>query len=307
MQVRQQERHTLETPEVREIRIQHAFTSQQARRASETPEDAQSRLQRDSERHQLHHDQPLLHQAAVQEKIRRFHSQLASLDTPKCTTCLEKFPGMNMASRSAECVRCSKDRTTPKRYSAANNMDPGPVPSQLQNLTQVEEMLISAVLPIMTLYRLPQGQYGYSGHVVNLPQDISSFARTLPRHPQDLDVIVIRRESGQSHRDFRVRRSVVLRALQWLVANNTYYCNITINNEVLAQLPEDGDLSGLHSIVLSTNSEDRDTSQAEADPYNADLSRSFVPSAPRRSTEVEAIQRIVHQQHSSQPDRKSVV
>ena len=46
----------------------------------------------------------------------------------------------------------------------------------LQGLTQVEEMLISAVLPIMTLYQLPQGQYGYGGHVINLPQDVASFA-----------------------------------------------------------------------------------------------------------------------------------
>ena len=41
----------------------------------------------------------------------------------------------------------------------------------LQGLTQVEEMLISAVIPMMSLYTLPLGQYGYSGHVVNLPQD----------------------------------------------------------------------------------------------------------------------------------------
>ncbi len=57
-------------------------------------------------------------------------------------------------------------------------------------------MLISAVLPIMTIYRLPQGQFGYSGHVINLPQDISSFASTLPRHPQHLDVIIVRREGS---------------------------------------------------------------------------------------------------------------
>ena len=44
--------------------------------------------------------------------------------------------------------------------------------------TQVEEMLISGVLPIMSLYRLPHGQYGYSGHVINLPQDVGSFANT---------------------------------------------------------------------------------------------------------------------------------
>ena len=28
----------------------------------------------------------------------------------------------------------------------------------------MEEMLISRILPIMSLYRLPHGQYSYSGH-----------------------------------------------------------------------------------------------------------------------------------------------
>ena len=43
---------------------------------------------------------------------------------------------------------------------------------------QVEEMLVSAVMPI---YRLPLGQYGYTGHIINLPQDVVSFAQSLPR------------------------------------------------------------------------------------------------------------------------------
>ena len=88
-------------------------------------------------------------------------------------------------------------------------------------------MLISAVLPIMTLYRLPHGQYGYSGHVINLPQDVASFANSLPRLPSELDVIIVRKEgANQSHRDFRVRRSRVLSALQWLQTNiNVYYHN----------------------------------------------------------------------------------
>ena len=115
---------------------------------------------------------------------------------------------------------------------------------QLQDLTQVEEMLISAVLPIMSIYRLPHEQYSYSGHVINLPQDVASFATSLPRLPSELDVVVVRKEGGvQSHRDFHVRRSVVLRALQWLVANNIYYRNVHIDPSVLALLPQDDDLS----------------------------------------------------------------
>jgi len=88
-------------------------------------------------------------------------------------------------------------------------MDPGSVPPTLQGLTQVEEMLISPVMPIMSVYRLPLGQYGYSGHVVNLPQDVASFVHSLPRTPSQLDVVVVRREGAAgSHKDFRVRRSV---------------------------------------------------------------------------------------------------
>ena len=44
----------------------------------------------------------------------------------------------------------------------------------------MEEMLIAAVVAIMSIYRLPHGQYGYSGHVNNLPQDAVSFASSLP-------------------------------------------------------------------------------------------------------------------------------
>ena len=69
----------------------------------------------------------------------------------------------------------------------------------LQGLTQVEEMLISAVMPIMCIYRLPHGQkYGYSGHVINLPQDVLSFASTLPRLPSKVDTIVVRKEGANT-------------------------------------------------------------------------------------------------------------
>ena len=60
----------------------------------------------------------------------------------------------------------------------------------------MEEMLVSAIMPIMLIYRLPLGQYGYTGHVINLPQDVISFAHSLP---SELDVLVVRKEKDQSH------------------------------------------------------------------------------------------------------------
>lgn len=75
-------------------------------------------------------------------------------------------------------------------------MDPGLVPPELQGLTQVEEMLISVVMPMMSLYRLLLGQHGYSGHVVNLPQDVSSFVTSLLWLPSDIDVILVHKEGA---------------------------------------------------------------------------------------------------------------
>ena len=97
----------------------------------------------------------------------------------------------------------------------------------------------------MSIYRLPHGQYGYSGHVINLPQDNLSFARKLPRLPSQLDVIVVRKEgTNQSCHHFRVRRAVVHQALQWLVANNIYYQSNQVTDEAAATSYQELGLTG---------------------------------------------------------------
>ena len=174
--------------------------------------------------------------------------------------------------------------------------------SFLQGLTQVEEMLISGVLPIMSLYRLPHGQYAYSGHVINLPQDMASFINSLPRLPTELDIIVVRKQgAADSHHDFRVRRSVVLAALQWLLANNQYYCSVQINSDALALLPEDGNLTGLRSVTLDSVADDSEAPSVEdVDPYDAHLSGSFVPNTTQRLTEEETVRQSVQERQSHQ-------
>ena len=73
---------------------------------------------------------PLLEQKHVKVKMTKFHKEIATLSSPTCTTCMEMFPGLKVNSRS-ECVRCSRDKHMPKLFSVANNMNPGPVPSEL--------------------------------------------------------------------------------------------------------------------------------------------------------------------------------
>ena len=44
----------------------------------------------------------------------------------------------------------------------------GDVPRQLQDLTQVEEMLVARAFAIMPVCRLKGGQRGFGGYVVNV-------------------------------------------------------------------------------------------------------------------------------------------
>lgn len=152
-------------------------------------------------------------------------------------------------------------------------------------------------MPIMLIYHLPLGQYGYTGHVINLPQDVVSFTLSLPRVPSELDVLVVRKNSEQSHRDFCVRRSVVQQALTWLLNNNRYYrANaVHINEEALQQLPEDGDLPNLTSLSTS----DPQSESSQDDLYGAHLSTSFVPNATQQRTEQETVQQSVQDLQSS--------
>ena len=131
-------RRATESPAERATRLQDLSTRQQERISSETPEETAARRQRDREAH-THRPPPvtarsLLHQPGVHARMRRFHSQLASLEVSTCTTCLERFPGMTTRQTAAgtECIRCHRDTHSPKAYSWENNMHPGPVPMELE-------------------------------------------------------------------------------------------------------------------------------------------------------------------------------
>ena len=100
---------------------------------------SQAHLEHDRVQHavqrQIDPQAPLFEQQAVRSKLSKFHSHLASLHFQKCSTCSEQFPNMNVitvADLVTECRRCNLDKRIPKLYSSANNMNPGPVPPELQ-------------------------------------------------------------------------------------------------------------------------------------------------------------------------------
>ena len=80
--------------------------------------------------------------------------------------------------------------------------------------------------------------------------------------------------SDNTHCDFRVRKLVVLRALQRLKQHNKFYQNIEINQNALDQLPEDGSLSSLQEVEVDADVELK--LQTTDDP-NIQDSASFVP------------------------------
>ena len=138
---------------------------------------------------------------------------------------------------------------------ADNDMDPGPVPPELQGLTIIEERLISKLVTYMSVHRLAKGAIGYSGHSIHYTQNIEPMAQamaaghgecTLPRKWADLGYCVVRKVGNQpaKHKDFRVRRFKALGALRWLKANNPYYADIVIDMDRVSELPNDGDAGG---------------------------------------------------------------
>uniref|UniRef100_A0A1X7U168 DUF6570 domain-containing protein n=1 Tax=Amphimedon queenslandica TaxID=400682 RepID=A0A1X7U168_AMPQE len=219
-----------------------------------------------------------------------FHESISSLTFLTYETCLEQFPNMSVSrqpNRVNECRRCATDKHIPKLYSSGNNINPGPVPPQLQDLSQAEEMLVSAIMPVMSIYRLLHGQCDYSGHVINFPQDIKSFATRLPRLPTEINIVVVCKESERTHKDFQVCRRFVKESLTWLMANNVYYqkIGVSLDQDTLAMLPEDGDLSDLctfQPVEFQSGTTSNDTTTTEDVPNAA-------PPATERETIEQAI------------------
>ena len=102
------DRLAVETPEERKTRLQRMSTNQHERLAVGTPEEREVRLEHYSTRYReqqsVQPQFPLLQQCSIQAKMQKFHVNMATLDTPTCSTCSERFPGLHFHSTSNECL-----------------------------------------------------------------------------------------------------------------------------------------------------------------------------------------------------------
>ena len=93
----------------------------------------------------------------------------------------------------------------------------------------------------MRVYIKPGGQRGYSGHCINLPQNVTELATSLPRYPKDLAVIIVKvKGRDNTFKDVTVQKQKVHDALVWVINNNPHYAGLTINANALTLLPDNG-------------------------------------------------------------------
>ena len=149
-----------ETPEQRDARLEHMKTLQQQRLEVETPQERDTRLNLSQQTKSAQSDiskkmcAPQIDQGYVKGKMNRFHTEMLSIESLLCTTCLEKFPGTKMSVKSPECLRCCRDNKVPKLYSANNNMSPGFVPVELQVSLYIGKLHIILKVYIFLLIQL---------------------------------------------------------------------------------------------------------------------------------------------------------
>jgi hypothetical protein len=175
------------------------------------------------------------------------------------------------------CADCFKDLErdieTPPKFSLANNLWIGRVPWELDRLTLPEQLLIAHLYPRVYVFKLYPKFYfrqsdrltlqrGMRGNVSTYKlntDDMTSMIKgnLMPRPPSILASIISVTFIGLGaipdrgiHTIFRVRRYVVLQALQWLKKNNPkYYGAIEIDMDQINNLPEDDVPSEITSAI----------------------------------------------------------
>jgi hypothetical protein len=191
-------------------------------------------------------------------------ADMNKIQMEKCVRCKEKWFEMKLNSSEVcnKCIVAQKRKAMPYVYSEGNAMDPGEMPDGLQPLTQVEEMLIARAHVQMVMKRVRGHQFHYSGHTVTFLQDVVKFSSALPLLPEDLDIVMLKPPTAtadlarfrlQFSRDMKVRRGVVLAWLRHLKQHHPDYSHITIDQENLSQLPEDGDVSHRLPTAIDDN------------------------------------------------------
>ena len=170
------------------------------------------------------------------EMINNFHEKLEKIKINQCSVCKQAWFNI----KGDTCQRCKTDKGNPQKFSLENEMIPSPIPEELKYLTQIEEMLIARVFPLINVYHKPcGGQRAYKGHVISFHADVQKVAKVLPNLLSEIPIVKIKQLNKEFCKIFRIRKQFVLNALLWLKNNNPVYQDIVIDYERVENLPDD--------------------------------------------------------------------
>ncbi|KAK8912099.1 hypothetical protein VCV18_012612 [Metarhizium anisopliae] len=164
--------------------------------------------------------------------LREFWTMLDNDQMEYCSRCQESWFQMKIDTDGI-CGRCyRKDAKRrpgePYFFSADNQLDFGPVPARLPQLTPTEEALIARVHVHVNIMLMRGQQYKYRGHVVHVLREVGLVYNQLPLLPHELNTVLLRPTNTSSH--------------AYLRRHHPGYRCIVIDEERLSQLPEDGNV-----------------------------------------------------------------
>ena len=148
-----------------------------------------------------------------------FHKNINNLRTFYCENCNELWPNSNTICKTCK----NKD----PKFTKSNKMNPNIselpdyIKKHIEQITMIEEMLISPILAVMSICRLPGGQLISKGYVANFAQDIMPLCKTLPRLTKSLPVLIIKKsDQNNINKEFKVNRTRITELLRYFCKNN---------------------------------------------------------------------------------------
>ena len=197
-------------------------------------------------------------------------------DDPVLSGCVlypESFKSSSDGRVIDVCVDChtSLSKKRLPKFSLANSLYRGRLPSEFADLTWVEEMVCSLYRPTAMVARLfassdPATNRVFKGNTCAHQMDINSTVSVLPRTPEDVNGNISVVFLGSSpYRSaclktvFFVRKKKIWSFLNWLVINNPLYAHVTLDSNILDQYPEDDMLPGIDERVVESNTGLEDT------------------------------------------------
>lgn len=199
--------------------------------------------------------------------------------------------------------RCKSERGA-HCFSQYNNMDRGEQPHILRVLTQVEEILISRVNPILQVTHARGGKYKYIGHTISFLQDISTIVRRLPQRVEDIEFLIMRRHGAESkYYECYVKISQVMDAFLFKIQCDHYYRDVVIDYDSMNALPEGSIDASSRLKFVDFHIEESELNETNNEEFHAENftshPSSFVSHLPNECREVEETREFLDNFHSS--------